>query len=166
VVDNISIADAGPGTGNYSLINSNVATGKINNITLTNNTFSNIGYGLILHNAAPSVSVTVDNNTFYNVTGDTRYFIDYNAQTISGGFSFKNNIVGKTLSPLGTGRGIRSGTAPTVLNNYQTSDALFISNPIPSITTYANPSTTLFTAPATKKLQNKRRWFCWKVYYR
>jgi hypothetical protein len=155
IIDNISIADAGPGTGNYSFINSNVATGKINNITLTNNTFSNIGYGLILHNAAPSTSVTVDNNTFYNVTGDTRYFIDYNAQTISGGFSFKNNIVAKTLSPAGTARGIRSATAPTVSNNYQTSDVVFVSNPIPSITSYASPSTTLFTAPTTKNFKIK-----------
>ncbi|MDQ7947352.1 MAG: DUF5123 domain-containing protein [Pedobacter sp.] len=162
-IDNISVADAGPGAGNYSFINSNVATGKINNITLTNNTFSNIGYGLILHNAAPSLSVTIENNTFYNVTGDGRYFIDYNAQTIANGFSFKNNIVAKTLSPAGTARGIRSATAPTVSNNYQTNDVVFASNAIPSIIAYAGAATSLFTAPATRNFKIKDDGFAGKA---
>ncbi|QPH38234.1 DUF5123 domain-containing protein [Pedobacter endophyticus] len=162
IIDNISIADAGPGGGNYAFINSNVATGKINNITLTNNTFSNIGYGLILHNQAPSQTVTIENNTFYNVVGDARYFIDYNAQTISGGFSFKNNIVAKTLSPAATARGMRTATAPTVANNYQTSDVVFTANPIPGITAYAGASTALFTAPATKNFKIKDDGFAGK----
>ncbi|MBE5317628.1 DUF5123 domain-containing protein [Pedobacter sp. MR2016-19] len=155
IIDNISIADAGPGVGNYAFINSNVATGKINNITLTNNTFSNIGFGLILHNAAPSLSVAIENNTFYNVVGDGRYFIDYNAQTISGGFSFKNNIITKTISPAATARGIRSATAPTVTNSYQTSDVVFTANAIPGITAYAGTSATLLTAPTTKNFKIK-----------
>jgi hypothetical protein len=163
IIDNISIADAGPGAGNYAFINSNVATGKINNITLTNNTFSNIGYGLILHNAAPSLSVTIENNTFYNVVGDGRYFIDYNAQTISGGFSFKNNIVAKTLSPLATARGIRGGTAPTTTNNYQTSDVVFTANAIPGITAYAGASTALFTDLANKNFKIKDDGFVGKA---
>jgi hypothetical protein len=162
IIDNISIADAGPGAGNYAFINSNVATGKINNITLTNNTFSNIGYGLILHNAAPSLTVTIENNTFYNVVGDARYFIDYNAQTIAGGFSFKNNIIAKTLSPAATARGIRSGTAPTVANNYQTSDVVFTANPVPGITAYTGASTVLLTAPATKNFKIKDDGFAGK----
>ncbi|PWS32362.1 DUF5123 domain-containing protein [Pedobacter paludis] len=162
IIDNISVADAGPGAGNYAFINSNVATGKINNITLTNNTFSNIGYGLILHNVSPSLSVTIENNTFYNVVGDGRYFIDYNAQTIANGFSFKNNIVAKTLSPLATARGIRSGTAPTVANNFQTSDVVFAANPIPSITAYTGASTSLFTAPTTKNFKIKDDGFAGK----
>jgi hypothetical protein len=163
IIDNIGIADAGPGTGNYAFIHSNVATGKINNITLTNNTFSNLGYGLILHNLAPTLAVAIENNTFYNVVGDTRYFIDYNAQVNVNGFSFKNNIIGKTLSPLGTGRGIRSGTAPTVVNSYKTSDAVFAANPISGIINYNDVSTALFTAPATKNFKIKDDGFAGKA---
>ncbi|RZJ77669.1 MAG: DUF5123 domain-containing protein, partial [Flavobacterium sp.] len=163
VVDNIGVADAGPGAGTYAFINSNVATGKINNISLTNNTFSTLGYGLILHNAAPTLSVVVDNNTFYNVVGDGRYFIDYNAQVNANGFSFKNNIIAKTLSPLGTGRGIRSATAPTVTNSYQTNDVVFAANAISGITAYANTSTNLFTAPTTKNFKIKDDGFAGKA---
>jgi hypothetical protein len=162
VVDNIGIADAGPGTGTYAFINV-TGTGKINNITITNSTFSNIGYSLILHNVTPSLSVTVDNNTFYNVIGDTRYLIDYNAQTVANGFTFRNNILGKTLSPAGTARGIRGGTVPTVTNNYQTSDAAISANAIPSITAYSGTSTSLFTAPATANFKIKDDTFAGKA---
>lgn len=157
VINNCIIDDIGDnGTnGTYALVNSNVATGKINNITITNSTFSNLGYGLILHTNAPSLSVTVENNTFYNVIGDGRYFIDYNAQTIANGFSFKNNIVGKSLSPLGTARGIRSATAPSVANNYKTSDAVISANPFPGIIDYSGTSSGLFTAPGTKNFKIK-----------
>jgi len=161
LIDNISIPDAGAGA--YAFINTNVSTGKINNITLTNNTFSNLGFGLILHSAAPSQSVTIENNTFYNVVTDTRYLIDYNAQTITGGFSFKNNIVAKTFAPLNTARGIRSVTVPTVSNSYQTSDVVFASNPIPSITAYTGASTALFTDPANKNFKIKDDGFVGKA---
>lgn len=153
IIDNIGIADSGPGAGTYAFINSNVATGKINNITLTNNTFSNLGYGLILHNAAPSLSVTIENNTFYNVVGDARYFIDYNAQTIASGFSIKNNILSKTLSPLATARGFRGATSPTTANNYQTADVVFASNAFSGFTAYTGLSTALFVSPSTKNFK-------------
>lgn len=162
VIDNISVTDAGA-SGSYAFIHTNVATGKFNNITLTNNTFSNIGYGIILHSAAPSLSLTVENNTFYNVIGDGRYFIDYNAQTISGAFSLKNNILAKTFSPLGTARGIRSVTAPTTANNFQASDVVFAGNAIPSITPYTGTSASLFTAPTTKNFKIKDDGFVGKA---
>jgi len=136
------------GAGTYAFINTNVATGKFNNIYLTNNTFYNIGYGLLLHNAAPSVTVQIDNNTFYNVTGDARYMIDYNAQLVTT-FTFANNVVGKTLSTAGTARGIRSGTAPSLGNNtYKTTDAAFSANPFSGILDYGKLSADLWTDPA------------------
>ncbi len=162
LIDNISVTDAGA-SGSYAFIHSNVANGKFNNITLTNNTFSNIGYGLILHSSSPSLSLTVENNTFYNVVGDTRYLIDYNAQTIANGFSLKNNIIAKTFSPLGTGRGIRSGTAPTTANNFQASDVVFAGNAISGITAYTGTSATLFTAPATRNFKIKDDGFVGKA---
>lgn len=150
VVNKCIVYDIGVsgGTGTYAFIHTNVATGKFNNITVTNNTFYNIGYGLLLHNLAPSVTVQIDNNSFYNVTGDARYMIDYNAQLVSANFSFANNIVGKTLSTAGTARGVRSGTAPSLgTNTYKTSDASFAGNPFSGIIDYAKASTDLFTDP-------------------
>lgn len=136
------------GNGTYAFISSNVATGKINNIVLTNSTFYSVGYGLILHNSAPSESVIIENCTFNNIVGNGRYFIDYNGQSI-GSFTIRNNIIGKTLSPANpsTARGIRAATVPTVINAYKTSDAAFSNNAIPSIIDYTGASTDLFTDP-------------------
>lgn len=156
IVNNCLIDDIGvtSTTGTYAFIHSNVANGKINNITITNNTFSNIGYGLILHGTSPSLSVTVENNTFYNVIGDTRYLVDFNTQVIPNGISFKNNILGKTLSAANTARGIRaSGGVITTSDNYQTSDATITSNVISGITTYTGSSAALFTAPNSKNFK-------------
>lgn len=159
IVDDISNNGS---NGAYALVNTNVATGKVNNITITNSTFSNIGFGLILHTNAPSLTVAVENNTFYNVTGDARYMIDYNAQLVSTSFSFKNNIVGKTYSPANTARGIRGGTTPSLSNNYQTSDATFAANPITGITAYSGLSTALFTLPASNNFKIKDDTFAGK----
>lgn len=165
IVNNCLVDDIGDnnGGGTYAFINSNVASGKFNNITITNSTFSNLGYGLILHSNGPSLSVAVENNTFYNVIGDARYFIDYNAQTVASGFSVKNNIIGKTLSPLATGRGIRSATVPITTNNYKTSDAVFAGNAIPGIIDYAGAASALFTAPASKNFKIKDDAFAGKA---
>jgi hypothetical protein len=149
-IDKCIIYDIGwnGSNGSYAFINNSVATSRFNNIYITNNTFYNIGYGLVLHSQAPSTTLQVDNNTFYNVTGDGRYMIDYNAQVVTA-FSFTNNVIGKTASPAGTARGIRSTTAPTVGNNtYKTSDCAFSANPIANINDYSKASTDLFTDPA------------------
>jgi hypothetical protein len=145
--------------GTYAFIHTNVATGKINNIELTNSTFYKIGYGLILHNAAPSQSVIINNCTFNNTTGNGRYFIDYNAQTITGSFVIQNSIIGKSLSPTLTARGLRAGSAATVTNTYETSDAAFSNNLIPGIISYAKPSTDLFTDPNAGNFQIKDNTF-------
>ena len=134
-------------TGSYAFIHNSVATGKINNITITNSSIAKIGYSVILHNLAPSVNVKVSNNTFYNVVGNTRYMIDYNAQVISTSFVLENNIIGKTLSAAASARGIRAGTTPTVTNCYKTADVVFTSNPITGISDYSKNAADLFTDP-------------------
>ena len=149
-VNNCIVFDIGDNNANgtYAFINSNVTTGLITNISITNSTFYKLGYGLILHNGGPSTSVIIENNTFDNVTGNARYFIDYNTRTV-GTFTFKNNILGKTLSSANTARGIRyTGTSLLVDNSYQTSDAIITSNVIPNISVYAQASTDLFTNPS------------------
>jgi hypothetical protein len=159
IVDDISNNGS---NGAYAVIHTNVATGKMNNITVTNSTFSNIGYGLILHNLAPSVSVAVENNTFYNVVGDGRYLIDYNAQVVSSSYAFKNNLIAKSYSPANTARGIRGGTTATLENNYQAADVTFSNNAIPGIGAYNGNSTTLFTSPATGNFKIKDDTFAGK----
>jgi len=165
VVNNCTVDDISNNGSNgaYAFINTNVATGKINNIAITNSTFSNIGYGLILHNLAPSVSVAVENNTFYNIVGDARYLIDYNAQIVSTSYTFKNNIIGKSYSPANTGRGIRGGTVATFDNNYQASDVSFSLNAIPGISTYNGTSTALFTTPTSGNFKVKDDTFAGKA---
>ena len=141
------VSDIGWPTSSYAFIHNTIAA-KINNIYITNNTFSNVGFGLITHNVSTSNTVQVDNNTFYNVTGDGRLMIDYKTLVINN-FTFLNNVVGKTASPLGTAKGVVAGSAPTVgSNTYKTSDAVFAGNPFSNIIDYGKASTDLFVDPA------------------
>ena len=151
IANNCIVHDIGDngtnGTYAFVHVNSTTVGSKVNNITITNSTFSKIGYSLVIHNTSPSLSLTIENNTFYNVIGNGRYLIDYNAQTISA-FTFKNNIIGKTLSPANSARGVRySGGNISSSNNYKTSDAIISANPIPNVTDYNKTSSEVFTAP-------------------
>lgn len=129
----------------YAFIHTTAATAKFNNIIVTNNTIYKIAYGLITHNAVAPASVKVENNTFNNVTGDTRYMFDFKALVVPE-FTFVNNIIGKTYGS--TARGYQSGTAPSVgTNTYKTSDAIYASNPFSGVIDYPKTSTDLFTDP-------------------
>lgn len=138
--------------GTYAFIHHgvNAGTGLIDDITITNSTLYKIGYSIILSSNAPSKNVVVENNTFYNVIGNGRYLIDFNAQAVSTSFRFNNNIIAKTLSPAASARGIRSGNISALLvnNSFQASDVVFAGNTIAGITAYANAATDLFTDPA------------------
>ncbi len=146
---NCTIYDIGNNnsTGTYALIHSNVATGKINHIKISNSTLYQIGYSIILHNAAPSLSVLIENCTIDNSIGNGRYLIDYNAQS-AGSIAINNTIIGKSLSPAATANGIRSTTAATTGLSYQVNNTALASNPIPGILNYAGSNTDLFTDPA------------------
>lgn len=147
--DNCIAYDCGDNNanGSYAFIHTNVATGVIKNIEVTNSTLYNIGYGLILHNGAPSESVLIENCTFYNVVGNGRLFIDYNAQS-AGTFSLRNNILAKTLSPAETAKGIRAANKPIVVNSYKTADFVITGNAIEGIEEYSGTSTDLFGNPS------------------
>jgi hypothetical protein len=133
----------------YAFINTNVATGKVNNISITNSTFYNLRIGLILHNAAASQSVTVSNCTINDISDNTRALIDYNAQT-AGSFTFTANILAKTKTTDNTARGIRiSGAGVSVAaSTYMASDYTTANNPIGGVTAYAGTNTDLFVDPA------------------
>lgn len=149
--------------GNYAIVHNTANPGKINNIKITNSTFAVIGYGLIVHNTTPSVTVNVSNNTFYNVVGNARYLIDYNGQAISGGFTYANNILSKTYSPAGSARGIRSTvTAPAVTNSYKALDVTFAGNAISNLIDYTKNATDLFTDPLNNNFLIKDNTFAGK----
>ncbi len=134
--------------GTYAMIHTNVANGRFNNIKITNSTMYQIGYSIILHNASPSISVLIDNCTIDNSIGDGRYLIDYNLQSVSASFQISNTIIGKTLSPANTSRGVRGASTPLTSNNYMVSNTVFAANPIPGINMYSGANTDLFTNPA------------------
>jgi len=140
-------------TGTYSFISENTASCKINNIRITNSTIYNIGYNLILHTAAASQSVYIDHCTFNDITGDGRYFIDYNTNAVAS-FTLSNCIFGKTKSPANTAKGIRiGGTTVTSLNCFQTSDFSVTGNAIGGTTLYPGASTALFKDPSSGNFQ-------------
>lgn len=148
VVEDIGVNAGGNGT--YSFINNNVANNEIKNISITNSTFSDIGYGLILHNSTPSTSVTIDYCTFYNVIGNARFFIDYNAQSY-GTLKINNSVIAKSLSALGTAGGIRGAGTLAITQTYKTSDFVTSStSPFTGISSYTGTSADLFTDPALK----------------
>lgn len=164
--NNCTIYDIGDNNANgtYAFIHTNVATGKIENISITNSTIYKIGYGLILHSGIGSQTLKIENNTFDNTVGNARYFIDYNAQPVSGLFSLKNNIIGKLLSPTNTARGIRAaGNTLSVENTYATSDCVFASNNISGLISYAKPSTELFENSAEGNFKIKDQTFAGKA---
>jgi hypothetical protein len=163
-MNNCLVYDIGDNGSNgaYAVVHNTANPGKINNITITNSSFARIGYGLIVHNTTPSVTLNVSNNTFYNVIGNARYFIDYNAQIISSGFTFANNILAKTYSPAGTSRGIRAGTAPAVTNSYKGVDVTFAGNAIAGIIDYTKTGADLFTDPANNNFLIKDNTFAGK----
>ncbi len=146
--DNCIVSNIGDngGTGTYAFIHAQ--SGKINNIKISNSTFSKIGYSIILHNAGSSESVAIQSCTFYNIIGNTRYFVDYNTYSVSNTFDIRDNIFAKTLSSAATARGIRNaGVKPNAINSFQTSDFVLSANPISGVTDYTKTSADLFVNP-------------------
>lgn len=153
VVEDIGVNAGGNGT--YAFINNNVANNEIKNISISNSTFSDIGYGLILHNSTPASSVTIDNCTFYNVIGNARNFIDFNAQSY-GTLKITNSIFAKSLSALATAGGIRGTGTLIITQTFKTSDFVTsATSPFTGISSYAGTSTDLFTDPALKNFSIK-----------
>ncbi|ADY53889.1 hypothetical protein Pedsa_3354 [Pseudopedobacter saltans DSM 12145] len=165
IVNNCIVTDVGNNgsNGTYAFIHVNAnanAQSKISNITIANSTFSGIGYGLILHNTSASSSLTVENNTFYNTTGDGRYFIDYNTFS-AGTISIKNNILAKSLSLAETARGIRISGGFTAVNTYKTNDLKFVSNAT-GFLDYDGSASQLFVDPSTGNFRIKDNGFAGK----
>jgi hypothetical protein len=126
------------------------------NIKITNSTFYRIRK-MIIHNIAGNNSVSLDNVTVYEAPGGaavatTNYMMDFGTNNSAGGISIKNTIFGKTWDETGAGTlssGIRAGSSTNVnsTNSYATNDFVNNSSPIPGLSTYNGPSTSLFVDP-------------------
>ncbi|WP_437922065.1 DUF5123 domain-containing protein [Sphingobacterium sp. LRF_L2] len=146
IVEDIGV-NAG-GNGSYCFINNNVANNVIQQITISNSTFSSLGYGLLLHNNSPSESVTIESCTFYNIIGTGRILIDYNAQSY-GAINIRNSIFAKHLAVTSPVGGVRGSGSLSVSNSFKTSDLdIDSSRPLTGITTYTGSSIDLFNNPA------------------
>lgn len=155
VVDQCIVGNLSP-SQNYAFIHSNVATGVINNISLTNSTFFNIGIGLVLHTGAASSSLLVDNCTIYDVNkgdNDSRYLITYGAFS-AGTAEIKNTIFAKTKHINASGVLI-AAPGYTATNNYQTSDFVIARDALKNIIQYNGSSADLFEDPANRDFSIK-----------
>jgi hypothetical protein len=148
LVNNCTIYDISA-SQTYAFIHSTVATGKVDNIEITNSTFYNIRVGLIRHDLAPSSSLTVSNCTIHDISDNTRALIDYNAQAVTS-FTFTANIIGKTKTTDNTARGIRIAGASVSVpsSSYITADYTTANNPIGGASSYPGLGTDLFNNPA------------------
>ncbi|MGL4411858.1 MAG: DUF5123 domain-containing protein [Bacteroidales bacterium] len=141
---NNMIANAASGSS-YSFIHISAdATSYLNNIEITNSTFTNLGYSLLLHNKSNNNSIKVSDCTMHNVVGSGRYFID-----MSGSFNSTNGIRLENLILGGSGNDAARGVRPTpvVDNVYQTESWVTASNAIPSTIKYPGAADALFVDP-------------------
>ncbi|WP_163711660.1 DUF5123 domain-containing protein [Mangrovibacterium lignilyticum] len=130
----------------YYVINCSASNHVVDNISITNSTFYNIGR-LFLHNKSNNSSVLIADCTFDTVVAAGRYFFDYSSSFgPSNGFTMRNCILGATQDA--TAKGIRFNGSPTVTNTYATSDFVLGGASISGLNSYSGASTDLFTDPA------------------
>ncbi|PTN09232.1 uncharacterized protein DUF4957 [Mangrovibacterium marinum] len=131
----------------YYFINVSASNHVINNISLTNSTFYNIGR-LFLHNKSNNNSVLIADCTFDYVLGSGRYFFDFSSSFgPADGFTMRNCILGSTQDE--GAKGIRLNGTPTVTNCYATNDFVLGGASINGLNDYPGASTDLFADPTT-----------------
>jgi len=138
-------------------------TSSFANITIQNSTFYKCQKFVLNSGTGVVNSIAVKNCTFNDLpTGGapavSNYFIDAGTTSdVANGIVIQNCIFGKTRSdfaatPSTSSCGIRASanTAVTVTSSYATKDFTIVTGPIPSLATYANPSTSLWVNPSPK----------------
>ncbi len=136
----------------YGLLTVDVATSKVDNITIKNSTIYKAEKIIVSKNN--STAVTIENCTINEAAlgGGASYYVDYNtaaSNNVTNGIIINNCIFG--VGKLGTAgvqtvRGIRANAATntSASNNYRTSDQVSLGNDIPNIIPYSRPTTQLF----------------------
>ena len=146
-VNNCVINDIGIASG-YAIFHCGTGTGnKINMFEMQNSTCYNFAKGVLINNMANSTSALVNNCTFNDMITSGNYFMDFNTFTV-GSVNITNCVFGKTKDLL-LSRGVRASASTTVAtnNDYNTSDFVVTTNPIPALNAFSGLSTDLWTDP-------------------
>jgi hypothetical protein len=148
-VNNCVISDIGiaSGYGIFHAANGSANGNKINDFEMQSSTCYNFGKGILVNSMNNSANTLVNNCTFNDGMLGANYFMDfgtYNVTTVN----INNSLFGKTKDPL-LSRGVRAGTTTTINtnNNYNTTDFVVTTNPIPALNAYSGLSTDLWTDP-------------------
>jgi len=147
---------------NYAFVHTVEENCLIDNISITNSTFYNIGIGLISHTGANSTTLLVDNCTVYDINkGDNnlRYLITYGTKSVATA-TIKNTIFAKTKSSNASGILMEGGY--TSSNNYRTADYVIARGQIQGLIDYNGTSESLFVDPANANFTIKDLGFAGK----
>lgn len=147
-IDNCIVTNQG--SGNYAFLYWNNAEYSVSSVNITNSTFNTMVHSFADVRNSVTGAFNVSNCTFYNVVAASRYFLDARSAV---DVTIQNTIFGKTNGD-GVG-GIRvTGTTPTIIDVYKTSDCNFSSynfnadrgeTPVLSTDLFANPDEGDFT---------------------
>jgi hypothetical protein len=142
--------------GGYGILTVDDANAKVNNIIITNSTISRAEKVLVSKNA--SVSIRIDDCTFYRAPLGNNYILDWNGVSVTGDIYFNNNILstGKATTatpPVTTINGLR-GTfigSKDASNNFGLSDFGWsnAATELPGITLYGKTSKDIFRSVNT-----------------
>lgn len=107
----------------YGVVNADNEKAAMNNINVTNSTFSVCQVMFTNNKGISPNSVNVSNCTFWRCSTDKKYIMDFKGKTIKS-FTFNNNLMGPALGE--TGLEFYSGDVkPDYSDNYFTSDLVW-----------------------------------------
>ncbi|GAB3533827.1 DUF4957 domain-containing protein [Pontibacter brevis] len=134
---------------NYGVLTVDNSGATVNNIIFSNSTFYKIERPIVSKSGANSI--IIENSTFNEAPEAGRYLIDYSSNNVSGGITFRNNIVGrgKKVGEDDAVKGIRAGSSTLITSSgsYATSDYNATGNQIPNLTVYSGTAADLFQDP-------------------
>jgi len=156
---NNSVVDS---IGSYGIINVDVATSMVENISLTNSTIYKAEKVIVSRNN--SSSVLIENVTINEAPVSGQYLIDYSTSgtnNVTDGIVLRNIILGTGKADSQTIRGIRSSTTTSVevSNSYSTSDYVTTNFPITGLTAYSGTALNLWVNPKNGNFQFKDQSF-------
>ena len=138
----------------YGIINLDVATVKMNNVSVTNSTIYKAEKFIVSSKPTTGNGVTslvVSNCSFNEVITGTATYIDFGSTNVANGITVSNCIFGVGKSGSTTIRDVKKGAATTVnaSNNFRTSDYVSAgsANDLPNIVTYPKASIQLWQDP-------------------
>lgn len=150
VIDNCIINNQG--SENFPCFYWNNAKYTVEHFSLKNTTINSALHNVMDFRSSNMTSIEIDNCTFYNIIGSTRYLLD--CQNIAPEINISNSIFAKVGSGVltegvwtSTSKGIRSNSTPTISGVYFTADFVFGSNTFKPTYEYNNTSENLFTDP-------------------